>query len=89
MPAYQNQRSQRSNALYGFAGHFVLRWKMALRWRNYGNGKLLCAAIHSKQAKDTYIDDALHYKLAVELKVIFPDANESTNGVWHWIKQSE
>ena len=57
---------------------------MALRWRQYGNGELLCAAKHPAEAKDTYIDDALHYRLAVELRVVIPDPNEHETGKWHW-----
>lgn len=58
---------------------------MALRWRNYGKGELLCAATHPKLPDDSYIDDALHYKLAVELSVVIPDENEAVNGRWYWV----
>lgn len=58
---------------------------MALRWRNYGTGELLCAATHPELPDDSYIDDALHYKLAVELCVVIPDENEAANGKWYWL----
>ena len=57
---------------------------MALRWRNFCTGDLLCAAIHPEEPNDSYIDDALHYQLSVELAVIVPDTNEHDNGLWHW-----
>lgn len=55
---------------------------MALRWRK--SGKLLCAAKHPEKPSDTYIDDRLHYRLSVVLKVIVPHKNEKKNGIWHW-----
>ena len=58
---------------------------MSLRWRR--NGDLLCAAKTLIDEGDTYIDDRLHYKLAVELKVVIPRDDEPRSGVWHWIEK--
>lgn len=58
---------------------------MSVRWRNYGRGELICGAKSESFEDDTYIDDALHYKLAVELRVLIPDINEKDNGLWYWI----
>ncbi len=55
---------------------------MSLRWRK--NGDLLCAAKHRPLKDDTYIDDRLHYKLAVELKIVIPRDDELVSGRWHW-----
>ena len=57
---------------------------MSLRWRK--DGALLCAAKHEALEDDTYIDDRLHYKLSVELRVIVPKADEYESGVWSWLK---
>ena len=57
---------------------------MSLRWRS--NGDLLCAAKTLDEEGDTYINDRLHYKLSVELKVVIPDEDEQKSGVWHWVK---
>ncbi|KKM19064.1 hypothetical protein LCGC14_1659430 [marine sediment metagenome] len=57
---------------------------MSLRWRR--DGALLCAAKHEAQENDSYIDDKLHYQLAVELKVVIPQADERESGVWHWME---
>ena len=57
---------------------------MSIRWRK--SGKLLCAAKCKERAGDTYIDDRLHYQLAVILKAIIPDKDEEKNGLWHWHK---
>jgi hypothetical protein len=57
---------------------------MSLRWRNHCEGEILCAAKHPELPNDCYIDDGLHYQLAVLSKVIVPDENEHTNGLWHW-----
>jgi hypothetical protein len=38
---------------------------MALRVRK--DGRILCAASHSAQSGDIYIDDGEHYRLSVEL----------------------
>lgn len=52
---------------------------MAIRWRK--NDKLFCAAFSEPEEGDTYIDDRLHYKLAVELKVITSIKDGTT---WKW-----
>ena len=57
---------------------------MSLRWR--ASGILLCAAKYGPLEDDTYIDDRLHYKLSVELKVVIPQDDEPKSGVWHWIE---
>ena len=59
---------------------------MSLRWRR--NGDLLCAAKTLPYRNDTYIDDRLHYKLAVELKVVIPQEDEQESGVWRWLEAS-
>ena len=56
---------------------------MSLRWR--GTGELLCGAKSEPMDDDTYIDDRLHYELSVHQRVVVPDANEETNGLWHWV----
>ncbi len=61
---------------------------MSLRWRAHG-GALLCGAKHEEVENDSYIDDNLHYHLAVELKVVIPRADEEESGIWHWINEVE
>ena len=61
---------------------------MSLRWRAHG-GALLCAAKHEAKEDDTYIDDRLHYKLSVELKVVIPRDDESKSGVWNWVEKKQ
>ena len=56
---------------------------MSIRWRK--DGRLLCAAKSVKETGDTYLDDRLHYELAVQQKVLVPDVNEEDNGLWHWL----
>ena len=60
---------------------------MSLRWRR--DGALLCAAKHDALEDDTYIDDRLHYQLAVELKVVTPQTDEHESGLWRWINEEE
>lgn len=55
---------------------------MSIRWRL--DGRLLCAAMHTGEPGDTYIDDRLHYKLSVEERAIIADVEHETNGLWHW-----
>lgn len=58
---------------------------MSLRWRIRKNGGLLlCAAKCDAMPGDTYIDDRLHYQLAVIERVVIPDVNEKENGIWNW-----
>ena len=58
---------------------------MAVRIRE--DGSIVCAAKSEPEEGDTYIDDSLHYRLAVLEKVLIPDKNESENGLWHWISE--
>ena len=58
---------------------------MSLRWRS--NGHLFCGAKVLPLEDDTYIDDRLHYKLSVELKVVIPRDDEPRSGVWNWIDE--
>ena len=55
---------------------------MSIRWRK--TGELLCGAKSKMMNDDCYIDDRLHYQLSIELGIIYPDKNESENGLWHW-----
>lgn len=58
---------------------------MALRIRK--NGKIMCAALNKKNDGDLYIDDALHYHLSVEVKVLVTTENDthiSMGGEWWW-----
>ncbi len=58
---------------------------MALRIRK--DGRILCAAIHSEEVGDTYINDGLHYEMSVINKVIGTEENEKhkIHGQWWWI----
>lgn len=58
---------------------------MSLRIRK--NGRVLCAAIHPEKKGDLYINDALHYYLSVEKRVLFtePMKYHKKNGEWWWI----
>lgn len=55
---------------------------MALRWRNHGRGKLLCAKYNESKINDSYIDDALHSKLD-DFGVIQPIGEGYE---WVWVK---
>ena len=55
---------------------------MAMRWRS--DGRLLCAAMSKPEDGDFYIDDRLHYQLAVISKAVLADVDHKTNGLWHW-----
>lgn len=55
---------------------------MALRWRI--DGVLHCAAKHGPEDRDTYINDRLHYQLAVEMKAVRPYEDEKVSGLWYW-----
>lgn len=59
-------------------------FKLALLIR--ADGRILCAAMHKKQAGDTYIDDDLHYQMSVIKKVICTEesGDHSANGEWWW-----
>ncbi len=56
---------------------------MSLRWRC--DGTLICGAKSEPRACDQYIGDRLHYHLSQILKVIKPDPDEKTSGLWHWV----
>ena len=60
---------------------------MSLRWR--ATGELLCARMHAAQPDDTYIDDRIHYQIAVLSRAITPDANSRENGLWHWVAREK
>ncbi len=59
---------------------------MSIRWRK--TGELLCGAKSKEMKGDTYIDDNLHYELAVECKILVPDINEKENGRWYWLRHT-
>lgn len=54
---------------------------MAIRWRDYGRGDLVCAAKYPEEPNDCYIDDALHYRLSVILQVLMPLPDDK----WEWL----
>lgn len=57
---------------------------MALRIRR--DGRVLCAAMHEPQDGDTYINDALHYRLSVTDRVLVtePFDQHAQRGEWWW-----
>ena len=57
---------------------------MALRIR--ADGRVLCAAHHSAEPGDTYLDDAMHYFLSVEAHVLVtePIERHRERGEWWW-----
>ena len=65
---------------------------MAVRVRS--SGEVVCAAMHPEQEGDRYIDDGLHYRLAVELRVLVTEpmileegeglGGHSKHGLWWW-----
>lgn len=58
---------------------------MSLRWRK--DGTLVCAAKSEALEDDTYIDDRLHYQLAVVSQAVVPSSDEESSGRWHWVSQ--
>ena len=60
---------------------------MAIRIRN--DGRVLCAALHGQEPGDLYLDDGIHYRLSVELKVLVTTPFEShmQHGQWWWANQ--
>lgn len=60
---------------------------MAVRVRK--NGRVLCAAMHTAEEGDIYIDDTLHYLLSVEAKVLVttPHEQHKKDGQWYWATQ--
>ena len=57
---------------------------MALRIR--ADGRVLCAAMHGVEPGDTYLDDATHYHLSVDQKVLVsePMVKHEKSGQWWW-----
>jgi hypothetical protein len=53
------------------------------------DGTLLCGAKSEPMEGDRYLDDALHYILAVEQRVLIPDDDEAITGRWHWRGERE
>jgi hypothetical protein len=47
---------------------------MAVRIRK--SGEIVCAAMHPEEPGDTYLNDGLHYKLAVELGALVSEPME-------------
>ena len=66
---------------------------MAVRIRK--DGRILCAAYHEKQEGDIYIDDGLHYYLAVEKRILVSEpmrlkggrGGHKKHGEWWWINE--
>lgn len=61
---------------------------MSLRVRD---GRVLCAARHAPAAGDIYIDDALHYALSVEARLVVTEpmdaggrGGHAQHGEWWW-----
>lgn len=63
---------------------------MALRIRR--DGRILCAAVHPGESGDTYINDALHYRLSVDLGALVTEpmrcdggrGGHASHGEWWW-----
>lgn len=63
---------------------------MSVRVR--ADGRVLCAAMHGAEPGDAYIDDGLHYRLSVELKVLLTEpmhcdrgrGGHAKHGEWWW-----
>lgn len=57
---------------------------MAVRIRK--TGEILCAAMHPEEPGDVYLDDGIHYRLSVELKVLVSEPMErhQHDGLWWW-----
>lgn len=58
---------------------------MAVRIRK--DGRILCAALNSREEGDLYLDDGVHYELSVIRKVLVTEIWEShkTRGEWWFI----
>lgn len=58
---------------------------MAVRIRR--DGRVLCAAMHPEEDGDIYINDALHYYLSVEVRVLVTEPHErhQRRGEWWWV----
>lgn len=57
-------------------------YSMAVRIRK--DGSIVCAAMFPKQEDDLYIDDRLHYYLAVEIGILVTDEYHLEHGKWWW-----
>lgn len=57
---------------------------MSIRWRS--SGELLCGAMFPEEPGDTYIDDRLHYQLAVITGELRADDDHENSGLWHWVR---
>jgi hypothetical protein len=63
---------------------------VAVRIRAHGD--VVCAAIHPEQPGDTYLDDGLHYRLSVDLRVLVTEpmtlaggrGGHAAHGQWWW-----
>ena len=65
---------------------------MAVRIRR--SGVIVCAAMHPEREGDTYIDDGLHYELAVERRLLVTEpmtlpedvglGGHARHGEWWW-----
>lgn len=58
---------------------------MAVRIRR--NGQIFCAAHSEPLDGDCYLDDGIHYILAVERKVLVTDDEHSIHWQWWWVGQ--
>ena len=58
---------------------------MAIRIRK--TGKIVCAALNKEEPGDVYLDDAIHYILSVNYKILVTTENDHhmrTGGEWWW-----
>ncbi len=66
---------------------------MALRIRS--DGRILCAAMHPPESRDTYLHDGISYRLTVSLGVIVTEPMHSElgrggharHGEWWWANE--
>lgn len=61
---------------------------MAVRIRR--SGEIFCAAMSGPEEGDTYLNDGLHYRLSVELKVLVTECfskHVKSGGQWWWKDQ--
>jgi hypothetical protein len=66
---------------------------MAVRVR--ASGTIVCAARHPAEPGDTYLDDGLHYRLSVELRVLVTEPmhtdrgrnGHAVHGEWWWANE--
>lgn len=54
---------------------------MSIRWRK--DGQFICGAKSKPMVDDVYIDDNLHYELAVLDRILKPFPSEKTCGRWY------